>query len=212
MLSDNPYAPPHDTELNEYPATARLHLNRMLLMLPFSFLAALAGGAVNRDSSLLVIDPRIHPMSQSGLVFGFFAAIAGCLLIPHRRIWLAPAIPIMSMLAFDITSRLMVHADRRLQDGGSVPLFVTQLCLAALTGMALIAISLVLTRMLRVSAAVRFSIIGAFTGALCVVIVNCLPIIATIPLRLYWSMFCWQFLMMQLFGSLSMPSQNKALA
>ncbi|MCX7386857.1 MAG: hypothetical protein NTX48_09350 [Planctomycetales bacterium] len=171
-MSDNPYAPPQETSLNQYPARASSHLHRMLVMLPFCFIAALAGGAVNRDSNILLIDPRIHPISQSGLVFGFFAAIAGCLLIPHRSIWLAPVIPIMAMLAFDITSRLMIHADRRLQDGGSVPFFILQLCLAALIGMALIAISLVLTRMLRVSAAVRFSIIGALTGALCVVMVK----------------------------------------
>ena len=208
MLSDNPYAPPQEASLKQYPARVRSYLHRMLLMLPVSLLAALAGGAVNRDSSILLIDPRIHPMSQSGLVFGFFAAIAGCLLIPGRRIWLAPMIPIIAMLAFDITSRLMVHADRRLQDGGSLPFFVIQLCLTALTGMALIAISLVLTRMLSVSAAVRFSIIGAFTGALCVVTVNCLPIASAIPLRLYGTMFCWQFLMMQFFGWLSIPSQD----
>ncbi len=209
ILTDNPYAPPQDSSQNEYPATARSHLKRTLLMLPFSLLAALAGGSVNRDSSILLIDPRIHPMSQSGLVFGLFAAIAGCLLIPGRKVWLAPAIPIMAMLAFDITSRLMVHADRRLQDGGSLPFFIIQLCLAALAGMGLISISLLLTRMLSVSAAVRFSIIGAFTGALCVVIVNCLPIVMTMSLRLYWTMFCWQFLMMQFFGSLSIPSQDR---
>ena len=84
ILTDNPYAPPQDSSQNQYPATARSHLKRTLLMLPFSLLAAL-----------------------------------------------------------------------------------------------------------------------------CVVIVNCLPIVMTMSFRLYWTMFCWQFLMMQFFGSLSIPSQDR---
>lgn len=56
MLTDNPYAPPQASTLNESPAATRSHWNRMLLMLPFSIVAALAGGAMNRDPGALLID------------------------------------------------------------------------------------------------------------------------------------------------------------
>ena len=119
MLADNPYAPPQETSRNQYPATARSHLNRLLLMLPFSFVSALAGGAMNRDPGMLLIHPGIHPLAPSGLVFGLCAALAGGLIFSTRRIWITPFIPFVAMAAFGITGHLMNLADMRLRNGGS---------------------------------------------------------------------------------------------
>jgi len=203
MLTDNPYAPPHETSLNEYPATARSQLNRMLLMLPFSIVAALAGGALNRDPGILLIDPMIHPMAPSGLVFGLCAALAGGLIFTTRRIWITPLIPFVAMAAFGITGHLMNLADMRLRNGGSAGVFVVELCLDSLTGMALIAVTFVLARMLKSYDAVRWTVMGTFLGALCVVVVNGLSVVASLSILLYWTMFSWQFLMMQYLAWLS---------
>jgi hypothetical protein len=203
MLTDNPYAPPQETSRNQYPATARSHWNRMLLMLPFSVVAALSGGAMNRDPGMLLIHPGMHPLAPSGLVFGLCAALAGGLIFSTRRIWITPFIPFVAMAAFDITGHLMNLADMRLRNGGSAGMFVVELILDSLTGMALIGATFVMARMLTIFSALRWAVIGTFLGALCVVVVNGLSMVASLSSLLYWTMFCWQFLMMQYFAWLS---------
>ena len=114
---------------------------------------------------------------------------------------------VAGMLGFGVTGLLMELADRYLQNGGNVAVFVAELCFASLTGMAVIAASFVMARILNISSAIRLTIIGAFVGALCVVVVNGLPTITTFSSRLYWTMFCWQFLMMQFLAWLSINSR-----
>ncbi len=209
MLSDNPYAPPQETSPDQYPPTARSHLKRILQMLPFSFLAALAGGAMNRDPGILLIDPMIHPLAPSGLVFGVCAAVAGGLIFSTRRIWITPLIPFVAMLAFGITGHLMNLADMRLRNGGSAGVFVVELCIDSLTGMTLIGATFVVARMLKIYAALRWAVMGTFLGVLCVVVVNGLSMAASLSSLLYWTMFFWQFLMMQYLALLSIPQQQK---
>ncbi len=203
MLSDNPYAPPQASTLNESPAAMRSHLNRMLLMLPFSIVAAVAGGALNRNPRILLNNPMIHPLAPSGLVFGLCAALAGGLIFPKRRIWITPLIPFAAMAAFHITAHLMNLADLRLRNGGSAAVFVVELSCDSLVGMALIAVTFVLARMLTIYDAFRWTVMGTFLGALCVVVVNGLSMVASLSSLLYWTMFCWQLLMMQYLSWLS---------
>ena len=203
MLTDNPYAPPQASTLNESPAATRSHWNRMLLMLPFSIVAALAGGAMNRDPGALLIDPMIHPLAPSGLVFGLCAAFGGSLIFSTRSIWITPIIPFVAMAAFGITGHLMNLADMRLRSGGNAGVFVVELSFASLTGMALIAVTFVFARMLAILNALRWAVIGTFLGALCVVVVNGLSMVASLSSLLYWTMFSWQFLMMQYLALLS---------
>lgn len=209
MLTDNPYAPPQAITLNESPAAKRSHWNRMLLMLPFSFVSALAGGAMNRDPGILLINPMIHPLAPSGLVFGVCAAVAGGLIISTRRIWITPLIPFVATAAFGITGHLMNLADMRLRAGGSAAVFVVELSCDSLVGMALIAVMFVLARMLTIFNALRWAVMGTFLGAMCVVVVNGLSMVASLSSLLYWTMFCWQFLMMQYLAWLSIPQQKK---
>lgn len=165
FLSENPYAPPQDGQ-HEYLPHAKPYLKRLFLMLPFSFLAALAGGAQNENPNLMGIELLIHPMAPSGLMFGVFAGIAGCLIIPRGRLWIMPLVPVAGTLGFGVTGLLMNQADRQLQDGGNVAVFVAELCFASLTGMAMIAASFVMARIFSISSAGRFTIIGACMGAL----------------------------------------------
>ncbi len=209
MLSDNPYAPPQETLPDQYPPTARSHLKRILQMLPFSIASALGGGAMNRDPGILLIDPMIHRLAPSGLVFGVCAAVAGVLIFSTRRIWITPLIPLVAMLAFGITGHLMDLADMRLRNGGSAGVFVVELCIDSLTGMTLIGATFVLARMLKIYAALRWAVMGTFLGVLCVVVVNGLSMAASLSALLYWTMFFWQFLMMQYLALLSIPQQQK---
>ena len=69
--------------------------------------------------------------------------------------------------------------------------------------MALIAVTFVFARMLAILNALRWAVIGTFLGALCVVVVNGLSMVASLSSLLYWTMFSWQFLMMQYLALLS---------
>ncbi|MBC7966978.1 MAG: hypothetical protein H7Z17_13755 [Fuerstia sp.] len=206
MLSDNPYAPPQASTLHKSPAASRSHGNRMLLMLPFSIVAAIAGGALHRNPGILLINLMMHPMAPSGLVFGLCAALAGGLIFSTRRIWITPLIPFAAMAAFHITAHLMSLADLRLRNGGSAAVFVAELSCDSLVGMALIAVTFVLARMLTIFGALRWTVMGTFLGALCVVVVNGLSMVVSLSSLLYWTMFCWQFLMMQYLAWLSTKS------
>ncbi len=207
MLPENPYAPPQVSTLNDSSAAMRSHWNRMLLMLPFSIVAAIAGGAMNRDPGILLTSPMIHPLAPSGLVFGLCAGLAGGLIFSTRRVWITPLIPFAAMAAFHITGHLMGLADLRLRNGGSAAVFVVELSCDSLVGMSLIAVTFVLAQMLTIFNALRWAVMGTFLGALCVVVVNGLSMVASLSSLLYWTMFCWQFLMMQYLAWLSIERQ-----
>lgn len=184
-------------------------------MLPFSFLAAFVGGKLNEDAGLLRMQPPISPMSHAGLAFGVVTAIAGLLVIPSRRSWLLPLIPVASLTGFGITGLLMDRANARLMAGGSVSMLVLELCLSGLAGMTMIAVSLWLASLLTITSAVRFALIGTFFGALCVVVVNTKTTLVgfTLAVRLYCTMFLWHFLMLQYLAWLNASQRsNKASA
>ena len=180
----------------------------MLMMLPFSIVAAIAGGALNRNPRILFTNPMIHPMTPSGLVFGLCAALAGAFIFSTRKIWITPLIPFAAMAGFHFTAHLMRLAHMRLRNGGSASVFVIELSCDSLVGMALIAVTFVLARMLTIYDALRWAVIGTFLGALCVVVVNGLSMVASLSSLLYWTMFCWQFLMMQYLAWLSIPQRQ----
>ena len=77
----------------------------------------------------------------------------------------------------------------------------------SLVGMSLIAVTFVLARMLTIFNALRWAVMGTFLGALCVVVVNGLWMVAALSSLLFWTMFCWQFLMMQYLAWLSIARQ-----
>ena len=209
VLTESPYAPPLETESIAVTATVRSQWSIILWMLPFSLVAAVAGGTLNRDPGVLLLWPGIHPLAPAGLVFGVCSAMAGVLIIPNRRILVMPVIPFAAMAAFGIAGDLMNLADARLRSGGSAAIFVMELSLDSFMGMALIGITFVLARMLKFYAALRWTVMGTFLGALCVVIVNGLSSWASLSFLLYWTMFLWQLLMMQYLAWLSIRPQDR---
>ena len=193
---ENPYAAPSDPESNQG-QQHRSPLMQALLMLPFAVIAGAASGhvAIHPGSFLRVVP--LHPMAEPGTVFGLTAAVAGTLLIPTRRLVFVIFIPFVSLSAFGISGLLLERVNLQMQPNGSVGGYAVGLSLASLAGMLLLGSSFWLTRMLSLSASLRFAVIGTVLGALCVAIVNCLPWIPSFRDKLYWTTFAWQFLMLE---------------
>ncbi len=193
----NPYAPPSDPELIRREPNRKSALTQALLMLPFALIAGTGGGhaAANPRSFLSVVP--LHTMAEPGVVFGLFAALAGALLIPSRRLIFVIFIPLVALIAFGVSGLLLDRVYRQMQPNGSAIGYAVGLTLASLAGMLMLGSSFWLSRMLSLSASLRFAVIGTVLGALCVAIVNGLPWIPSINAKLYWTMFAWQFLMLE---------------
>ena len=194
---ENPYAPPSDPELNRGEPNRRSALTQALLMLPFAVIAGAGGGHVAANPGTLLRVVPLHHMAEPGVVFGLTAAVAGTLLIPSRRLIFVILIPLIALIAFGISGLLLDMVYLRMQPNGSVSGYAVGLTLASLAGMLILGSSFWLTRMLSLNSSLRFAVIGTVLGALCVAIVNGLPWIPSINAKLYWTMFAWQFLMLE---------------
>ncbi len=201
--SENPYAPPSVTEPIHREPNRSSSLTRALLMLPFAVIAGAGGGHVAANPGAFLGDVFLHPMAEPGFVFGLIAAVAGSLLIPSRRLIFVIFIPLIAFIAFGISGLLLDLVYRQMQPNGSAIGYAIGLTLASLAGMLILGSSFWLSRMLSLSASLRFAVIGTVLGALCVAIVNGLPWIPSINAKLNWTMFAWQFLMLQYIGWLS---------
>lgn len=194
---ENPYAPPSDPELNRGEPHRRSVLTQALLMLPFAAIAGAVGGHVAANPGAFLRVMLLHSMAEPGVVFGLIAAVAGALLIPSRRLIFVIFIPLIALIAFGISGLLLDRVYLQMQPNGSAIGYAVGLTLASLSGMLILGSSFWLSRMLSLSASLRFAVIGTVLGALCVAIVNGLPWIPSINAKLYWTMFAWQFLMLE---------------
>ena len=166
-------------------------------MLPFAVIAGAGGGHVAANPGALLRVVPLHHMAEPGVVFGLTAAVAGTLLIPSRRLIFVILIPLIALIAVGISGLLLDRVYLRMQPNGSVSGYAVGLTLASLAGMLILGSSFWLTRMLSLNSSLRFAVIGTVLGALCVAIVNGLPWIPSINAKLYWTMFAWQFLMLE---------------
>ena len=194
---ENPYAAPSALEPNLAQHGRRSPMMQALLALPFAVISGAAGGHVAADPGSFLRFVPMHLMVEPGLVFGITAGIAGTLLIPSRRLIFVVFIPMISFVAFGISRILLDRVSLEMQPNGSAIGYAVGLTLASLVGMLMLGSSFWLTRMLSLLASLRFAAIGTVLGALCVAIVNGVPWIPSINAKLYWTMFAWQFLMLE---------------